>query len=328
MSEYTKVFENPYPNGWKDLPSEETPITADALQEHTDAIENIEDYLNKNPITQPKDPAWSEVTNKPFTSIGDNLTVDEDGNLNAESGGSNVEWNQLQKSGTKIAEITIEGQKTDVYSPTGGGGGGGASTWNEVADKPFETIGDGLSVDEDGVLSAEGGDANFWEGTLAMFEAEADSIPDGTLLNIKDDKEMVGDIDALVDAINGEPVAPVLEVYDDEERIIGTWFGKPLYRKVFPTTLPDCSGDGTSATRRIELEGLNIEDCPRTEVYVNANGYSTTTPYFSGDNPQRFVRCYVARVNGVASHANILNANTGYNGQTAYLILEYTKVGD
>lgn len=51
MAEYTKVFENPYPDGWKNLPNEETPITADALQEHTDAIENIEQYLADNPIS-------------------------------------------------------------------------------------------------------------------------------------------------------------------------------------------------------------------------------------------------------------------------------------
>lgn len=50
MAEYTKVFENPYPDGWENAPSENTPITASALQEHTDAIENIEDYLYDNPI--------------------------------------------------------------------------------------------------------------------------------------------------------------------------------------------------------------------------------------------------------------------------------------
>lgn len=50
MAEYTKVFENPYPEGWKNSPSHETPITANALQEHTDAIENIEQYLEDNPI--------------------------------------------------------------------------------------------------------------------------------------------------------------------------------------------------------------------------------------------------------------------------------------
>ena len=44
---YEKSFSNPYPDGWEDLPSEKTPITAAALQEHTNAIEHIEDYLSE-----------------------------------------------------------------------------------------------------------------------------------------------------------------------------------------------------------------------------------------------------------------------------------------
>lgn len=35
--------------------------------------------------------------------------------------------------------------------------GGGASSWDELTDKPFESIGTGLSVDEEGNLNAEGG---------------------------------------------------------------------------------------------------------------------------------------------------------------------------
>ena len=40
-------------------------------------------------------------------------------------GGSEVTWTQLQQSGTKIAEITIDGTTQDVYAPSSGGGGGG-----------------------------------------------------------------------------------------------------------------------------------------------------------------------------------------------------------
>lgn len=50
MANFTKDFVNPYPNGWQDLPSEDTPISADALQRHTNAIEHIEQYLADNPI--------------------------------------------------------------------------------------------------------------------------------------------------------------------------------------------------------------------------------------------------------------------------------------
>lgn len=45
MARFTKEFENPYPSGWANLPSEDTPITADALQEHTDSADRVESYL-------------------------------------------------------------------------------------------------------------------------------------------------------------------------------------------------------------------------------------------------------------------------------------------
>lgn len=41
------------------------------------------------------------------------------------SGGDSVQWTQIQSTGTKIAEIEINGTSTNVYAPNGGGGGGG-----------------------------------------------------------------------------------------------------------------------------------------------------------------------------------------------------------
>ena len=38
--------------------------------------------------------------------------------------GDSVSWTQIQASGTKIAEIDINGTSTNVYAPSGGGGGG------------------------------------------------------------------------------------------------------------------------------------------------------------------------------------------------------------
>lgn len=43
------------------------------------------------------------------------------------------------------------------YVPAVGGSVDTAPTWDSVRDKPFSTLGGGLSVDENGVLSAEGG---------------------------------------------------------------------------------------------------------------------------------------------------------------------------
>jgi len=66
-------------------------------------------------------------------------------------GGSSVEWNQLKKDGEKIAEITIDGKKQDVFASEGGSG----------------------SVTE--------------YGTTAEFEAEKDGFPVGTEYLVTDD---------------------------------------------------------------------------------------------------------------------------------------------
>lgn len=42
---YTPSFTPEYENGWEDLPLETTPITADALNNYDEGIENIESYL-------------------------------------------------------------------------------------------------------------------------------------------------------------------------------------------------------------------------------------------------------------------------------------------
>lgn len=44
---YTPNFTPTYENGWEDLPSENTPITADALNNYDEAIEHIEEYLEQ-----------------------------------------------------------------------------------------------------------------------------------------------------------------------------------------------------------------------------------------------------------------------------------------
>lgn len=38
-------------------------------------------------------------------------------------GGSSVSWNQIQTTGSKIAEVTIDGATTEVYAPSESGGG-------------------------------------------------------------------------------------------------------------------------------------------------------------------------------------------------------------
>lgn len=82
---YTPNFTPTYENGWEDLPSENTPITAEALNNYDEAIEHIEDYLEQG------------------------------------GGGSEVEITPTLQSGTKIADYEIDGVPGELYAPTGGG---------------------------------------------------------------------------------------------------------------------------------------------------------------------------------------------------------------
>lgn len=59
-----------------------------------------------------------------LSELNDNMDKIDDA---SGGGGSSVSWNQIQQSGTKIAEVTINGTTQDVYAPSGGGGGGGDS---------------------------------------------------------------------------------------------------------------------------------------------------------------------------------------------------------
>lgn len=230
MAEYEKVFENPYPNGWENLPSENTPITASALQEHTDAIENIEQYLEDNPIG---------------------------------GGGTDVQWDQIQESGTKIAEITIDGESQDIFAPSGGG-----------------SSSDDLS------------------GTKAEFEAIKDSLPDGSAFDT-------------IDESGGGSSSS--ESYSTEEQVIGTYLGKPLYRKVVNISLSGSSTQVENDTTHEYTKFSGVLKNP-TGNKMQVGGYASSSNYSA---------CYTN-----VSGALYLYHSSSYSNGSASVILEYTKTTD
>lgn len=78
-------------------------------------------------------PTPIDVEANPAGTSGSNLTrIKIDGtDYNIQGGGSTVLWNQIQATGTKIAEVTIDGNSTDVYAPNGGGS---ASSLDDLTD--------------------------------------------------------------------------------------------------------------------------------------------------------------------------------------------------
>jgi len=69
--------------------------------------------------------------------------------------------------------------------PAGPQGEPGTTHWSDLEDKPFETLGEGLSVDSEGVLSAEGGLKIFEYKTQYTSEEVAEMGP-GTAIYATD----------------------------------------------------------------------------------------------------------------------------------------------
>ena len=107
-------------------------------------------------------------------SYNDNMDIIDQNMGGGGGGGDTVTWTQIQTTGTKIAEIDINGTSTDVYAPTGGGGGGSVN----------DVLVNGVSV-VDG-----NGDAqivSYKEVTQAQYDALPSSKEsDGVAYFIKD----------------------------------------------------------------------------------------------------------------------------------------------
>lgn len=152
---YTPTFTPEYEDGWENLPSEDTPITASALNGYDGAIEAIEDYLESNDIVE-------------------------------------VEANPAGAASGLLSTINIAGT---VYSVSGGGGASALNDLTDVtitsASNGQVLTYNGTSQKWENGSGGGGGNTNMWTGTQAQYTAQASSIADGTLVNITDDETHV-----------------------------------------------------------------------------------------------------------------------------------------
>lgn len=159
-----------------------------------------------------------------------------------------------------------------------------------------------------GLLEIAGNGVAHWTGTREQYELDKDQIPDGTYVDITDDYTIPSD--------KGE-------VYSEEETLIGTWFGKPLYRKVIEFR-PSSS---TYQVQQVPHNIANVENICRYEMFlVFSSGMVQPIPgsqfTSSGIN--------VGLTNFCDVNKTYIETIFGYDrsSSTVRTIIEYTKVGD
>ena len=125
MAQYEKIFTKPYEDGYENLPSQNTPITAQTLNDKDTAIEHIENFLDGKEVLTP-----TEKTD--FGGAVNKITENEqNGYLKNKNLLSGIENGTINSSGTDIANIqyarnvgfipVISGKTyTMSLTPTGG----------------------------------------------------------------------------------------------------------------------------------------------------------------------------------------------------------------
>ena len=111
-----------------------------------------------------------------------------------------------------------------------------------------------------------------------------------------------------------------LEVYDDRERVIGTWFGKPLYRKVFLLTAPSSNVMETVLT----LSDYQIDKvCFVRGSVVSSDGSQDWFNSMSRDGvPMR------VKIRPGGKEVGVQLEKELQYGQPCTLVFEYTKTTD
>lgn len=166
-------FIKPYPDGYEDFEVGGTPVTAEILNTNYDgfllALNEFLPELEGRVEANPSESATAGNLTK--LKVGNSIYLVPSGG----SGGSTVEWEQIQLTGTKIATITIDNVPVDVYAPSGGGSGDEVS-WNQV-------VGSGTKI---GTITINGTPTDVYAPTPIDVEANpSGSATAGDLTKLK-----------------------------------------------------------------------------------------------------------------------------------------------
>ena len=111
--------------------------------------------------------------------------------------------------------------------------------------------------------------------------------------------------------------------YSTNETFTGKYWidGKKIYRKIYETTLPNCSTNGTSVIKNIDVSDCNIGILTNLQYTVVASGYQHCIQFYGGDVANNGIRMFYS----TDGNLTIRNALSSANGLTTYITIEYTK---
>lgn len=114
-------------------------------------------------------------------------------------------------------------------------------------------------------------------------------------------------------------------VYSTDEVVIGTWMGKPLYRKVVIDTVPYTDTRGNAVEKNISVASLN------PDVMVSSSSF-----FHTKDNQYMTCPLMTNSLNGIikvhyegnSKAIRCINSVEVFSNCTLYVICEYTKTTD
>lgn len=168
---------------------------------------------------------------------------------------------------------------------------------------------EGLQIGSDKYkIGGGGGNADKVELTKAEYDALPDSkLTDGKMYFINDWSQSGSDES---------------KIYDGTERVIGSWFGKPLYRKVIPITFPTITDYNTVATANIAHNIANIKNIISLSGFAGV-GIALNQTILNPSGTSTFIRA-----NANTENITIQSNQKAWSQYTGYAIIEYTKTTD
>lgn len=171
-------------------------------------------------------------------------------------GGDTVVITPVVTSGTKIADVSVNGVEKDLYCPT-------PPTPPEIDITPVVTSGTKIAD-----VSLNGVEKDLY-------------APNPTTVNVTQLQQSGTKIATInVNGVSTDLYAPESsgDVYSSDEVEDGTWFGEKIYRKSFQVTL-------SSTTNYIDVRALNIKNIIKVEGAIKGNNnYQISFPYYENNN--------------------------------------------